>query len=148
MSDPMTAGASFRDLVFRECLSAFPEVTFTVTGQCMRPDLAEGDRVVVLGPDRKRPRLGDVVLTRRGDAIRLHRLVWKPPRAGSRAPWRTKADRATSLDPALTEADVIGTVAAVEGRPYERRPARALLSLLGAIVARATHRGERAAASP
>lgn len=148
MSDPMTAGASFRVQVFRECLSVFPEVTFTVTGQCMRPDLAEGDRVVVVGPDRKRPRLGDVVLTRRGDAMRLHRLVWKPPLAGSRAAWRTKADRATSLDPALSAADVIGTVAAVEGRTYGRRPGRALLSLLEAVVARAAHGGERAPASP
>ena len=140
--------SDFRDQVFRECLSAFPEVTFTVTGQCMQPDLAHGDRVIVVGPDQKRPRLGDVVLTRRGEAMRLHRLVWKPPLAGSRATWRTKADRATSLDPALSEADVIGTVAAVEGRTYVRRPGRALLSLLGAIVARASRRGERAPASP
>jgi hypothetical protein len=132
----MTAGASFRDQVFRECLTAFPEVTFTVTGECMRPDLVPGERVRVVGLAVMRPRLGDVVLTRRGDAMRLHRLVWRPPLAGSRVAWRTKADRARFLDPAFTEGDVIGTVVAVEGRPYGRRPARALGSLFSAAVVR------------
>ena len=137
MSERVTAASPFAERVFRECLAAFPEVVFTVTGHCMRPDLAHGDRVRVVAAARRRPRLGDVVLTRGADALRLHRLVWKPPFARARATWRTRADRAAFLDPRLLEEDVLGTVVAVEGRTHGRRPARALLSLLHALGVRA-----------
>jgi hypothetical protein len=136
VSDPLTAGVSFRDRVFHECLLAFPDVTFTVKGHCMRPDLVDGQRVRVVGPTQRKPRLGDVVLTRRADHLRLHRLVWKPLRPRSRTGWRTMADRGTFLDPSLTEGDVIGTVVAVDGRAYARRPWRALRSLLSAVLGR------------
>jgi hypothetical protein len=114
----------------------------------MGPDLAEGERVRVVGLHRRRPRLGDVVLTHRGDEMRLHRLVWKPRPRGPRATWRTKADRAASLDPSLREGDVIGTVVGVEGRTYRGRPGRALLSLVEALVTRVVNRGARAPTSP
>lgn len=135
LSDLETTPASFRDRVFRECLDSFPEVTFAVTGQCMRPDLAEGQRVLLVGRARKRPRLGDVVLTRAGGTMRLHRLVWTPI-SRARGAFRTKADRAAFLDPAVSPEDVLGTVVGVDGRAYARRPWRALRSLLGAVFAR------------
>jgi hypothetical protein len=141
VSDWTPTCVTFPEQVFGECLEAFPEVVFAVTGHCMRPDLAEGDRVRVVGPGRRRPRFGDVVLTRRAGDLRLHRLVWRPPFA--RASWRTKADRAFLLDPSLLERDVIGTVVAVEGRAFARRPGRALRSLLEAIVVRAFGAGVR-----
>jgi hypothetical protein len=122
--------------VLRDCLDAFPEVVFAVTGQCMSPDLSEGERVLVVSPSRHRPRVGDVVLTRSGGDLRLHRLVWGPPFARRSAGWRTQADRSLLFDPALAEEDVVGTVVAVEGRRYRPRPARALLSLARAVLAR------------
>lgn len=136
MSDPMTAPASFRSQVLRECLESFPEVVFTVTGHCMRPDLVPGERVLVVGRGQKSPRFGDVVLTGRGDDIRLHRLVWRSPVAGSGGAFWTKADRGAFLDPSLAEEDVMGTVAFVEGRRYGRRPWRAFRSLLEALSVR------------
>ena len=110
MSELRTAAAS--DLILRDCLDAFPEVVFAVTGRCMSPDLAEGDRVRLVSPHRR------------------------PPRVGRTAGWRTQADRAVLLDPSLAAEDVLGTVVAVEGRRYERRPARAFLSLARAVVTR------------
>jgi hypothetical protein len=137
MSDLRTAAPpAFADRVLRDCLEAFPEVVFAVTGHCMTPDLAAGERVRVVSPAHRRPRLGDVVLTRSGGDLRLHRLVWGPPFVRRAAGWRTQADRARTFDPSLAEEDVLGTVVAVEGRSYARRPARALLSLGRAVIAR------------
>jgi hypothetical protein len=143
MSELRTAPpAGFADLVLRDCLLAFPEVVFAVTGHCMSPDLREGDRVRLVSPSRRRPRLGDVVLTHRGGTLRLHRLVWRPPLARRTAGFRTQADRARMVDPSVAEADILGTVVAVEGRHYERRPARALVSLARAALARLRHAAE------
>ena len=119
--------------VLVECLAAFPDVRFTVSGRCMEPALAEGERVVVEGAQRRRPRLGDVVLLRHPEGLRLHRLVYALGRS-----WRTKADHARGLDPALVPRDVLGTVVAVEGRPdaSPRRPSLALLAIGQALLAR------------
>lgn len=126
----------FEDRVLVDCLATFPEVAFAVTGRCMSPDLAEGERVRVVSPAHRRPRVGDVVLTRDQGDLRLHRLVWGPPFVRRSTGWRTQADRASLLDPSLAEADVLGTVVAKGGRSYEGRPAQALLSLARAVCAR------------
>jgi hypothetical protein len=135
VSELRTAPPAFADQVLRDCFVAFPEVIFAVTGRCMSPDLREGERVRLVSPALRRPRLGDVVLTRTGGDLRLHRLVWARPLA-SRAGLRTKADRASCLDPTLGEADILGTVVAVEGRGYAPRPLRAIQSLAGAALDR------------
>jgi hypothetical protein len=137
MSELRTSTApALADRVLRDCLDAFPEVVFAVTGHCMSPDLVEGERVRVASTARREPRLGDVVLTRSGGGLRLHRLVWAPPFARRAAGWRTQADRASVFDPSLAAGDVLGTVVAVEGKDYERRPVRALLSLARAALLR------------
>ena len=128
--------AAFADEVLRDCLHAFPEVAFSVTGQCMRPDLNEGERVRLVSPVLRPPRLGDVVLTRCGGDLRLHRLVWGPPFVRRATGLRTQADRASSLDPTLGAADILGTVVAVEGRGYSPRPIRAIQSLARAALNR------------
>ncbi len=137
MSELRTAPrAGFADRVLGDCLDDFPEVVFAVTGHCMSPDLREGERVRLVSKVRRRPRLGDVVLTRRGGTLQLHRLVWAP-RLWPHAGFRTQADRAAMVDPSLAEADILGTVVAVLGRRgYRRRPARALYSLGRATLTR------------
>jgi Uncharacterised nucleotidyltransferase len=115
------------------CVEAFPEVRFTVTGRCMEPALAPGERVLLAGRGERTPRLGDVVLFRHPAGLRLHRLVLSRGRL-----WRTKADRAAALDSAILPRHVLGTVVAIEGRPHAspRRPALALLSLGRALLTR------------
>jgi hypothetical protein len=127
----------FTEELLRDCLAAFPFVSLTVTGDCMRPALAGGEKVHLVGRGRRQPRLGDVVLARHRDGLRLHRLVWGPPLAPG-ARWRTKADRAALLDAALDPADVLATVVAVEDRPAARprRAGTALLSLARGLAAR------------
>jgi hypothetical protein len=137
----------FTEEVLRDCLAAFPFVSLTVTGQCMQPALAGGERIHLVGRARRQPRLGDVVLARHSDGLRLHRLVWGPPLAPGRR-WRTKADRALLLDPALDPGDVLATVVAVESRPAARlrRPGAAFLSLARGVAARLRAGGRAAGA--
>lgn len=119
--------------VLAACLKTFPHARLTVTGRCMEPALLAGEQVVVAGASHRVPRLGDVVLFRHPAGLRLHRLVLSRGRA-----WRTKADRAAALDPAISPRHVLGTVVSVEGRPQARprRPARALLSFGRAMLTR------------
>jgi hypothetical protein len=128
----------FGEELLRDCLSSFPRVRLTVTGRCMEPALLHGEKVRLVGAARRRPRVGDVVLARQKDGLRLHRLVWGPPLSPSGASWRTKADRGLLLDPPIAARDVLASVEAVEGRPRARprRPGRALASLAGGIAAR------------
>ena len=99
--------------VLAECLRDFADVRLTVTGRCMEPALREGEVVTLVAAARRRPRLGDVVLTAAGGGFLLHRLVWRRPGG----PWRTKADRAPTWDPVSSEADLIAT--AIEVRSGE-----------------------------
>jgi hypothetical protein len=99
---------------------------------------------------RRAPRVGDVVLARQKDGLRLHRLVWGPPLA-RRGSWRTKADRGRLLDPPIRSQDVLATVSVVESRPAARarRPLRALRSLAAGALFRLRHgAGARAPAAP
>ena len=134
------AGAEvpFGEELLRECLASFPHVRLTVTGRCMEPALRHGEKVHLVDTARRQPRVGDVVLARQKEGLRLHRLVWGPPLARPGSVWRTKADRGRRLDPPLQKDDVLASVDAVEGRPRSRprRAGRALLSLAGGIAAR------------
>jgi hypothetical protein len=141
-----TPEVPFREEFLRECLAAFPWVRLTVTGACMQPALADGEKVHLVQRDRRPPRVGDVVLARGPEGLRLHRLVWGPPLAWPGSRWRTKADRGRLLDPPLEPVDVLATVVSIEPRPdvVARRPGRALCSLAQGVLAR-LRMGPRAA---
>ncbi len=145
--DARTGDVDLDETALRELLTSFPEVRLTVTGRCMEPALAHGEKVRLVAPARRRPRIGDVVLAQQRNGLRLHRLVWRLPLVPGR--WRTKADRGRLLDPPLAAADVLATVVEVEGRPEARlrRPGRALVSLAGAVLYR-TRRGSRLSPTP
>ena len=133
----------FGEELLRDCLAEFPHVRLTVTGTCMEPALAHGERVHLVSAARRRPRVGDVVLARQQEGLRLHRLVFGPPLAPGWLRWRTKADRGLLLDPPLAAEDVLASIVRVEGRPgaRPRRTLQALVSLGRALVARATSAG-------
>jgi hypothetical protein len=142
LGEPPAAAAGvevpFAEELLRDCLASYPHVRLTVTGRCMDPAIRSGDKVRLVAAERRPPRVGDVVLARQKEGLRLHRLVWGPPLAPAGSAWRTRADRGSLLDPALAAGDVLASVEAVESRPGEpaRRRVRALASLAGAVFAR------------
>ena len=128
----------FGEELLRDCLDSFPHVRLTVTGRCMEPAIAHGERVRLVSALRRPPRVGDVVLSRQKEGLRLHRLVFGPPLAPPGSRWRTKADRGLLLDPPLEAKDVLAKVVSVEGRPRARprRALQALVSLALGLAAR------------
>jgi hypothetical protein len=92
----------------------------------MEPAIPEGACVRLASAARVPPRIGDVVLARFTDGLRLHRLVWAGPHA-----WRTQSDRAWICDARLRREDVLATVVGVDGSDVKtRRAGRAFVSLL------------------
>src|SRR5262249_32164950 len=110
MSEILSVAARppFSNALLRACLAEFPHVRLRVTGACMAPHLQPGDSVLIASSAAPRPGLGDVVLVRPREGLRLHRLVWKPP--FGRSVWRTKGDRSRVWDSRIQPADVLGTV--------------------------------------
>jgi hypothetical protein len=132
--EEIDSSPAFTRQVIAECAADFADVRLTVSGRCMEPALREGDVVTLVAPVRRRPRVGDVVLTSSSTGLRLHRLVWAPARGA----WRTKADRARTWDPRTREADLIAT--AVEVRSGDdargtRSAGRVTRSLLEVAIA-------------
>jgi hypothetical protein len=122
-----------REVLFEGLLDAFEQASLTVTGDCMRPVLVPGQRVRLASTRHHPARLGDIVLVNHTYGLRLHRLIWKGPRA-----WRTKGDRSRHADARVEPRHVLGTVfAAEDGRDVRRGWRSATLrSLAGAVAAR------------
>jgi hypothetical protein len=124
------------EVYLRDCLEAFPSIRIRTTGNCMCPILAPGSTVDVASCSRRAPTLGDIVLVRQANGLRLHRLVWGPPLAPSRGWWRTAADRAP-LDMPVRPEDVLGTVVTISNnRLVKTRPRRGWIVALTMTILR------------
>ena len=125
-------------LILADCLAHFGVVRLRVTGECMLPALHPGDTVEIVPVLERRPGFGDIVLFRHPNGLRLHRLVWGPPRG--RSFWRLKADRAIYWDPAVPAGALLGVVVSAadpDGRPRTLpRLSAACWSLARTLVAR------------
>jgi hypothetical protein len=134
-ADEVTPEDDAARAIVSECVEGHAAAHLAVTGDCMHPALRPGELVTLAPPAARPPRLGDVVLFRSPEGLRLHRLVWAPRPGNGR--WRTKADAAAALDPWwLQRADVLGTVVAREDGDDPRSLRRAASSLLGGLLAR------------
>lgn len=118
--EQIDVGEGAGDALLAGCLGLFPHVRLRVTGQCMSPEINEGETVLIASPSRHTPRVGEIVLARHANGLRLHRLVWKWPLCSRRLFWLTKADRARFCDPRIAPGAVLGTVVAVESAGAER----------------------------
>jgi len=101
----------------------------------MAPVLPAGCVVTVVSTHRRPPRIGDVVLIRHRDGLRVHRLIWGPPLA-KRGSWRTKGDRSWLWDERTPQEAILGTVvpSGPGGHPGRGRAWRALWSLASGLV--------------
>jgi len=70
----------FGEELLRDCLASFPHVRLTVTGRCMEPAIAHGEKVHLVSASRRRPRVGQHAAEDRCD--RLRGPAPPPARAG------------------------------------------------------------------
>lgn len=127
-----TPGEAVSSVLFE--LAAGEELAITVRGNCMRPLLADGERVRVRRGRRYWP--GDVLAVRTGqDHLALHRMLGLYRRQGQ---WRylTRGDDSHRADPATPAERVLGKVVWCEG--VAGRPAVSLSRRLGCLLAFAT----------
>lgn len=127
------AAPEFARAVIRDGLATLQEARLTVTGSCMTPAVRPGDVVTLVASARRRPRVGDVVLSDAAAGFRLHRLVWISARG-----LRTKADGAPTWDALLSVEDLVATATEVRRGEAVRDPrsgARAVRSLLAVAAA-------------
>ena len=103
----------------------------------MSPVLPAGTTVTVVPSDQKPSRIGDIVLVRQPDGLRLHRLIWGPPLACGDT-WRTKGDRAWLWDAPVPREAILGTVVAGEsgGDPGRGRAWQTARSVASGLVSR------------
>jgi hypothetical protein len=87
--------------------------SFEVRGGCMWPAIRPGDRVRV-GPLRREPRVGDVLICYRGIHAVAHRVVQHFHDAHGHSWVRCRGDAALALDAPVRAAEVLGLVHKVE----------------------------------
>ena len=118
--------ADWSEQALRALLEEWDGVRLRVRGNCMAPQLREGEVVTLQAARRLRPRWGDIVLVRTPAGLRLHRIVWRSARGQA---WRTKGDQAPFWDAAVGSDQILAVA------PKTRQPATALRSLLRAVIA-------------
>ena len=119
-------------LLLQDCFANFQAARLRVTGDCMVPALRPGDVVEIASARDRPPQLGDIVLFQHPHGLRLHRLVWGPPRHGT---WRRfKADRAAYWDPPVPASAVIGTVVAIGAAPGTRPVLRRFTAVIASLL--------------
>ena len=115
--------------LIRECLLLHPQgAELTVTGSCMEPAIPEGAKIGLYLPSRPL-RVGDVVLLKTANGLRLHRILIR-----FRGWLRTKGDRGSYLDPPAAAGAVIGACRFPESRA--QRLGRVVLSLARLLLRR------------
>jgi hypothetical protein len=87
--------------------------TVRVEGESMRPALRPGQRLAVdFAPERLAR--GDVLVFRQGDALLVHRMLWRSRALEGRVRLRTRGDGVPDLDPPVDLDRVVGRVVAFE----------------------------------
>lgn len=116
-------------LLLASAIRSGKRTSFAIRGGCMWPTIRAGDRISV-GPLRREPRLGDVLICQRGTHVVAHRVVQHYRDALGQSWIRCRGDAALELDAPVRPAEVLGIVDGVEraGRTLQPRAAAALSS--------------------
>ena len=95
-----------------EILREFSEVRFVAHGTSMLPAIYPGDCLTVRSFGDAPPHRGDVVLCRRGEGFRVHRIVEVMEEKPTRS-YVLRGDALTHDDPPLPAADLLGRVISI-----------------------------------
>jgi len=118
-----------------DCLKNGRAVRFRAPGRSMHPTIRENEAVVVAPVALPFLSIGDIVLSRCGEKITAHRLVWIDAQAAAtdipagpenRPVFVLRGDACTACDSPVPAEQILGKVVAVERRgrkvnPYGRR---------------------------
>lgn len=103
-------------------LASSARVRFRASGASMAPAIRDGDAITVAPVAAGRLRRGEVVLARRGGGLVAHRLVRRLRRPDGALELLLRGDAASTDDPAVPEADVLGRVVEVDRGGLRTRP--------------------------
>jgi hypothetical protein len=98
-----------------EVLREFAEVQFVARGSSMLPTIYPGDCLMVRAFGDGGPRCGDIVLYRRGDEFRVHRLV-RILGEGSATIYVLRGDALTEEDAPVRGGELLGRVTSLARR--------------------------------
>lgn len=98
-----------------EILREFSEVQFVARGTSMLPVIYPGDSLTVKSFGAAAPRCGDIVLCRRADEFRVHRIV-SILEEGPAAFYVLRGDALTNDDPPVPASALLGRVTSVARR--------------------------------
>ncbi len=98
-----------------EVLREFAEVQFVARGSSMLPTIYPGDCLTVKDFGDGAPRCGDIVLCRRGDEFRVHRLV-RILGEGSATLYVLRGDALTEQDAPVGGGELLGRVTSLARR--------------------------------
>jgi signal peptidase I len=121
-----------------EILRKFSEVRFIARGTSMLPAIYPGDCLTVKSFGAVAPGFGDIVLCRRADEFRLHRIV-SILEEGPAAFYVLRGDALTDDDPPIPAGELLGRVTSIarRGKSFEpNSPQRVHHRLLRSIVRR------------
>jgi signal peptidase I len=118
-----------------DCLKNGRAVRFRAPGRSMHPTIREDEAVVVAPIASPFLSIGDIVLSRYGEKITAHRLVWIDAETAAgqmsagpegRPMYILRGDACTACDAPVPAEQILGKVVAVERRgrivnPYGRR---------------------------
>jgi hypothetical protein len=106
-----------------DCLKNGRAVRFRAPGRSMHPTIRENEALVVAPAAPAWLALGDIVLSRCGEKITAHRLVWidaetaaedSPGGPDGRPMFILRGDACSACDPPIHESQILGKVVAVE----------------------------------
>ena len=116
---PQTSEACKLELT-AEILRKFSEVRFAARGTSMLPAIYPGDCLTVNSFGNAAPRCGDIVLRRRADEFRIHRIVGLLEE-GPTTLYLLRGDALMGYDPPVSVGELLGRVTSIarQGKPVE-----------------------------
>ena len=102
--------------VCQELLQSGAQVRFRAEGESMRPNILDGDVVVLTSSSAQESEAGEVALTRGKDGLRLHRVTSKDAEKGTIV---TRGDSGQECDPETSS--VVGKVVSIERAGKKKR---------------------------
>ena len=126
---------SLRCELATEILQTSGKLTLQVTGWSMLPTIFPGDTLIIERCSAASTCEGDIVLVSRDGRLFVHRLLEKTRESDRSSSIRTRGDSMPTIDPPVTEEQLMGRVSAIERNGRRMTPTRSLHGLCRVVAA-------------